>query len=180
MSAKTTSQSPETKEIEDEPVAGLCSIDVLVATQNLINMAVVSAVSGTVLLGLLAAKHFETAGLRYRALCRDLEVRFVLSTADIHDFERSPPVRSHGAGLPHGFVLRVLVPERRLSGVRHLDPLLVGGCVCDVAAGQFHHCRSGSEDSPRASPPDLLPAQRRDVEVVPGAPICSSPRLLMK
>jgi hypothetical protein len=29
-----------------------------VAMQNLINMVVVSAVSGTVLLGLLAAKHF--------------------------------------------------------------------------------------------------------------------------
>jgi hypothetical protein len=29
-----------------------------VATQNLINMVTVSAVSGTVLLGLLAAKHF--------------------------------------------------------------------------------------------------------------------------
>ena len=29
-----------------------------VATQNLINMVAVSAVSGTVLLGLLAAKHF--------------------------------------------------------------------------------------------------------------------------
>jgi hypothetical protein len=27
----------------------------------------------------------------------------------------------------------MLVPERRLSGVRHLDPLLVRRCVCDVA-----------------------------------------------
>jgi hypothetical protein len=34
------------------------------ATQNLINMVVVFAVSGTILLGLLAAKHFKTGNIR--------------------------------------------------------------------------------------------------------------------
>ena len=58
MSAKTTSQSPKRKKSKTSPSPAYAVSTLLVATQNLINMAVVSAVSGTVLLGLLAAKHF--------------------------------------------------------------------------------------------------------------------------
>src|SRR5258708_15961527 len=45
----------------------------------------------------------------------------------------SPPVRSHRNRPASWLRARVLVPECRLSSVRHLDPLLVGRCVCDVA-----------------------------------------------
>jgi hypothetical protein len=58
MSAKTTSQSPKRKKSKTSPSPAYAASTILVALQNLINMAVVSAVSGTVLLGLLAAKHF--------------------------------------------------------------------------------------------------------------------------
>src|SRR3546814_20606485 len=66
---------------------------------------------------------------------------------------------------------RVLVPECRLSGVRHLDPLLVGRCVCDIAVVPVPPLVGrGLRIALGRVLPDLLPAQRRDVEVVPGAP----------
>lgn len=55
MSAKTTPQSSKRRKSKaDSSAASALSV----ATQSLINMIAVSAVSGTVLLGLLAAKHF--------------------------------------------------------------------------------------------------------------------------
>jgi hypothetical protein len=57
MSAKTPPQRPRKKSKTSLPSAYAAST-LAVATQNLINMVTVSAVSGTVLLGLLAAKHF--------------------------------------------------------------------------------------------------------------------------
>ena len=64
---------------------------------------------------------------------------------------------------------RVLVPERRLSGVRHLDPLLVGRCVCDVAVVPVPPLVGrGLRIALGRVFPDLLPAQRRDVEVLAG------------
>jgi hypothetical protein len=59
MAAKTTSQKPERKNASktaNPPPAAAAALSMV--AQNLINMVVVSAVSGTVLLGLLAAKHF--------------------------------------------------------------------------------------------------------------------------
>src|SRR3546814_20674347 len=65
----------------------------------------------------------------------------------------------------------VLVPEHRLSGVRHLDPLLVGRCACDIAVVPVPPLVGrGLRIALGRVLPDLLPAQRRDVEVVPGAP----------
>jgi hypothetical protein len=57
MSAKK-SQSPKRKKSKTTLSPTYAASTILVATQNLINMVVVSAASGTVLLGLLAAKHF--------------------------------------------------------------------------------------------------------------------------
>jgi hypothetical protein len=48
----------ETQEIKSDLAAGPCGIGTIGGHANLINMVTVSAVSGTVLLGLLAAKHF--------------------------------------------------------------------------------------------------------------------------
>jgi hypothetical protein len=59
MAAKTTSQKPKRKDTSktaNPPPAAALALSMV--TQNLINMIAVSAVSGTVLLGLLAAKHF--------------------------------------------------------------------------------------------------------------------------
>src|SRR3546814_14436974 len=66
---------------------------------------------------------------------------------------------------------RVLVPECRLSGVRHLDPLLVGRCVCDIAVVPVPPLVGRSlRIALERVLPDLLPAQRRVVVVVPGPP----------
>jgi hypothetical protein len=56
MSAKTTLQKAKRKKSKTgaPPAASTISM----AAQNLINMAIVFAVSGAVLLGFLAAKHF--------------------------------------------------------------------------------------------------------------------------
>ena len=61
MAAKTTPQKAKRKNASETskaspPPAAASALSM--ATQNLINMIAVSAVSGTVLLGLLAAKHF--------------------------------------------------------------------------------------------------------------------------
>jgi hypothetical protein len=61
MSAKTTSQRPKRKNASKTSKANLppaAASALSMVAQNLINMIAVSAVSGTVLLGLLAAKHF--------------------------------------------------------------------------------------------------------------------------
>jgi hypothetical protein len=60
MAAKTTSQKPKRKDAgktskAKPPPAAASALSVV--AQNLINMVAVSAVSGTVLLGLLAARH---------------------------------------------------------------------------------------------------------------------------
>jgi hypothetical protein len=52
------SQSPKRKKSKTTPSPTYAASTISVAAQNLINMVVVSAASGTVLLGLLAAKHF--------------------------------------------------------------------------------------------------------------------------
>jgi hypothetical protein len=59
MGAKTTPQKAKRKDASktSKPSPPPVYATAMVA-QNLINMVVVSAVSGTVLLGLLAAKHF--------------------------------------------------------------------------------------------------------------------------
>jgi hypothetical protein len=62
MAAKTTPQKAKRKNTNKKsktspPLADASSI-LSMATQNLINMVAVSAASGAVLLGLLAAKHF--------------------------------------------------------------------------------------------------------------------------
>jgi len=58
MSAKTTPQKAKRKKSRaGRPLAQAASA-ISMAKQNLINMVVVSTASGTVLLGLLAAKHF--------------------------------------------------------------------------------------------------------------------------
>jgi hypothetical protein len=51
------SQSAKRKKSNSTPSPTYAASTISVATQNLINMVVVSAVTGTVLLGLLAAKH---------------------------------------------------------------------------------------------------------------------------
>jgi hypothetical protein len=48
----------ETQKIKDEPAVGLCSIDDTDGHAKPDQMVVVFAVSGTILLGLLAANHF--------------------------------------------------------------------------------------------------------------------------
>jgi hypothetical protein len=58
MSTKTTPRKAKRKKSKGSrpPANGASTISM--ATKNLINMVVVLAVSGTILLGLLAAKHF--------------------------------------------------------------------------------------------------------------------------
>jgi hypothetical protein len=62
MSAKTASQRPKrknaNKKSKPSPPPVYATSTLSVVTQNLFNMVAVFAVSGTVLLGLLAAKHF--------------------------------------------------------------------------------------------------------------------------
>jgi hypothetical protein len=58
MSAKTTPQKAKPKKSKTSPPPTYAASTISMATQNLINMVVVFAVSGTILLGLLAAKHF--------------------------------------------------------------------------------------------------------------------------
>jgi hypothetical protein len=58
MAAKTTLQKSKRKKSKTSPPPAHASSTISIAAQNLINMAVVFAVSGTVLLGLLAARHF--------------------------------------------------------------------------------------------------------------------------
>jgi hypothetical protein len=58
MSAKTTTQRLERKKSGTSRSLAYAASTISVARQNLINMVAVCAVSGTVLLGLLAAKHF--------------------------------------------------------------------------------------------------------------------------
>jgi hypothetical protein len=58
MSAKTTLQKAKRKKSRAGSRPAYAASTISMATRNLINMAVVFAVSGTVLLGLLAAKHF--------------------------------------------------------------------------------------------------------------------------
>jgi hypothetical protein len=58
MSAKTTSQKPKRKKSKTGSQPAYAASTISIAARNLINMAVVFAVSGTVLLGLLAAKRF--------------------------------------------------------------------------------------------------------------------------
>jgi hypothetical protein len=58
MSAKTTLQKAKRKKSKTGAPPAYAASTVSMAAQNLINMAIVFAVSGTVLLGLLAAKHF--------------------------------------------------------------------------------------------------------------------------
>jgi hypothetical protein len=58
MSAKTTPKKPKPKKSRTGPPLARAASTISMARQNLINMMVVSTVSGAVLLGLLAAKHF--------------------------------------------------------------------------------------------------------------------------
>jgi hypothetical protein len=58
MSTKTPPQRPKRKKSKTSPPPASAASTLSVATQNLINMVAVFAVSGTVLLGLLAAKRF--------------------------------------------------------------------------------------------------------------------------
>jgi hypothetical protein len=58
MPTKTTPQRPKHKKSKVTSLPSSAASMLSVATQNLINMVAVSAVSGTVLLGLLAARHF--------------------------------------------------------------------------------------------------------------------------
>lgn len=58
MSAKTTSQRPKRKTSKPSRPPVYATSTISVVTQNLFNMVAVTAVSGTVLLGLLAARHF--------------------------------------------------------------------------------------------------------------------------
>jgi hypothetical protein len=58
MSAKTPSQKPKRKKSKTSPPPAYTASTISVVTQNLINMVAVFAVSGAVLLGLLAARHF--------------------------------------------------------------------------------------------------------------------------
>src|SRR5712671_7215088 len=68
-------------------------------------------------------------------------------------------------------VLIFAVPERRLSGIRHLDPLLVGRCVCDVVVVPVPPLvRRGLRIAFGRVLPLLLAPERRDIEVAPGAP----------
>jgi hypothetical protein len=58
MGAKTRPQAAKRKKSSNSPPPAYAALMVSVAAQNLINMVAVSAVSGAVLLGLLAARHF--------------------------------------------------------------------------------------------------------------------------
>ena len=58
MSAKTTPQKAKPKKSKTSPQPTYAASTILMATQNLINLVVVFAVSGTILLGLLGAKQF--------------------------------------------------------------------------------------------------------------------------
>ena len=58
MSAKTTPKKPKRKKTRTGSPLVHAASTISMVTQNLANMIVVFAVSGTVLLGLLAAKHF--------------------------------------------------------------------------------------------------------------------------
>jgi hypothetical protein len=58
MSTKTTPQKAKRKNSKTSPPSSYAASMALMATHNLINMVAVSAVSGAVLLGLLAVKHF--------------------------------------------------------------------------------------------------------------------------
>jgi hypothetical protein len=58
MAAKTTKQKQKQKKSTTDRSPAYPASTISVVTQNLINMVAVCAVSGTVLLGLLAAKHF--------------------------------------------------------------------------------------------------------------------------
>jgi len=62
MAAKTTPQKAKRKNASKtskaNPLPAAAASALSMVTQNLINMVGVSAVSGTVLLGLLAARHF--------------------------------------------------------------------------------------------------------------------------
>jgi hypothetical protein len=58
MSAKTTPQKARRKKSKTSLPPACASSTISMATQNLINMVVVFAASGTILLGLLAARHF--------------------------------------------------------------------------------------------------------------------------
>ena len=57
ISAKTTPQKAKRKKSKTGPPPTYAASTISMATQNVINMLVVFAVSGTILLGLLAAKH---------------------------------------------------------------------------------------------------------------------------
>ena len=58
MSAKATPQKAKRKKSKTSLPPAYAASTIAMATQNLINMVVIFAVSGTVLLGLLAVKHF--------------------------------------------------------------------------------------------------------------------------
>jgi hypothetical protein len=58
MSAKATPQKAKRKESKASLPPAYAASTISMATRNLINMVVIFAVSGTVLLGLLVAKHF--------------------------------------------------------------------------------------------------------------------------
>jgi hypothetical protein len=58
MPASTTPQKAKRKKPKASPPPVYATSTLTVVTQNLFNMVAVSAVSGTVLIGLLAAKHF--------------------------------------------------------------------------------------------------------------------------
>ncbi len=58
MAGKTTPKKKSGRKSKPGQAAIQAASTVSMATQNLINMAAVTAVSGAVLLGLLAVKHF--------------------------------------------------------------------------------------------------------------------------
>jgi hypothetical protein len=58
MSANTPPQKAKRKKSKASPQTADAVSTLSMATHNLINMVAVTAVSGTVLLGLLAARHF--------------------------------------------------------------------------------------------------------------------------
>jgi hypothetical protein len=58
MSARTLSKRPRRKKSRTGTLPVDAASTMSMAAQNLLNMSVVFAVSGTVLLGLLAARHF--------------------------------------------------------------------------------------------------------------------------
>src|SRR6185312_3723556 len=78
------------------------------------------------------------------------------------------PTRRNSRG--SSLLARALLPERLFSRGRYLDPLLVWRCIRDVAVvpvPPFVGRRLGIALGRIL--PELLPAERRDVEVVPGA-----------